>query len=132
MLTIGTHLDAPAQSVPPSLSGGRRVCIFARQRHVELAFPAMSLLYGMKPPLPFVLAGYILICCPTDLLTFLVIVYVSLRSNMWQFKLPSLFRTMAQDATRYFLVVFASHLALELALLFGKARIILYSLLLVH
>lgn len=68
--------------------------------------------------------------CPTDLLAFILIIYMALKSNAYEFKIPSLFRTIAQDATFYFLMIFTSHLALELALIFGKVRIFSYFLLL--
>ncbi|KAF9644033.1 hypothetical protein BDM02DRAFT_1244016 [Thelephora ganbajun] len=42
---------------------------------------------------------------------------------MYQFRIPSLFRTIAQDATGYFLLVFTSHLALELAQILGRPSI---------
>lgn len=70
--------------------------------------------------------------CPADTLAFLLIIYVALQSNMWQFGIPSLFKTLAEDATRYFLVIFTSHLVLELTLIFGTVRIIPCFPLLVH
>ena len=59
---------------------------------------------------------------PTDLSAFLVIVYLVFRSHAYQFLVPSLLRTIAQDATFYFLVIFTSHLIFELTLLFGRVR----------
>lgn len=47
---------------------------------------------------------------------------------MWQFRIPGLFRTVVRDTTHYFLVIFTSHLALELTLIFGTVRIISYFL----
>ena len=61
---------------------------------------------------------------PTDLLAFLLFIYVALRTGAWEFKLPNLFRTIAQDATCYFLVIFTSHIVLELTLIFARVRII--------
>ena len=62
--------------------------------------------------------------CPTDLLAFSLVVYLALRSGAYksQSQMPSLFRTMAQDATIYFLVIFTSHLVLELTEIFGRVR----------
>ena len=57
-----------------------------------------------------------------DLLAFLVIIHLALKSGTHQSKLPSLFRTMAQDATLYFLVIFSSHLLLMMTLIFGSVR----------
>jgi len=61
-----------------------------------------------------------------DLLAFLLIMYTALRSNLYQFQIPSLLRTVAQDATYYFLVIFTSHLLLELTLTLGRVKISSY------
>ena len=53
---------------------------------------------------------------PTDLLAFLLVVYLVSRSNVHRLAVPSLLRIIAKDATYYFLVIFTSHLALELTL----------------
>ena len=53
---------------------------------------------------------------PTDLLAFLLVVYLVSRSNVHRIAVPSLLRIIAKDATYYFLVIFTSHLALELTL----------------
>ena len=52
----------------------------------------------------------------TDLLAFLLVVYLVSRSNVHRLAVPSLLRIIAKDATYYFLVIFTSHLALELTL----------------
>ena len=59
---------------------------------------------------------------PADLLAFLVIVYLVLRSHVYRIPVPSLLRTIAQDATHYFLILFTSHLVFELTLLVGRVR----------
>ena len=53
-----------------------------------------------------------------DILAFSLIVYLAVQWN--QFQMPSLFRTIVRDATIYFLVIFTSHLVLELTLIFGR------------
>ncbi|KAF9645174.1 hypothetical protein BDM02DRAFT_3120678 [Thelephora ganbajun] len=58
-----------------------------------------------------------------DLSAFSLIIYLVARSHVYRFPLPSLLRTIAQDATLYFLVIFTSHLVLELTLLFAKPAI---------
>ena len=60
---------------------------------------------------------------PTDLLAFLVIVYLVFRSHVYRLPIPSLLRTIAQDSTHYFLLIFTSHLVFELTLLLGRVRI---------
>jgi len=91
------------QYIQTTLLDSRGLCFFEAPRAVEVGFPAISLLY--------------------DLLAFLLIIHVALRSTMYQFRMPTLFRIIAQDATRYFLVIFSSHLVLELMLAFGRPTI---------
>ena len=35
-------------------------------------------------------------------------------------KVPTILGTIAEDATRYFLVIFSSHVVLEITLIFGR------------
>ena len=58
----------------------------------------------------------------TDLLAFLFIVYLALKSGSYRSKLPNLLKIMAEDATLYFLVIFTSHFLLILTLVFGSVR----------
>jgi hypothetical protein len=60
---------------------------------------------------------------PTDLLAFSVIVYLVVRSNVNKIPIPSLFKIVVRDATRYFLVIFTSHLVLMVFLKFANVRI---------
>ena len=60
---------------------------------------------------------------PPDFLAFSVVVYLVVRSNIYKVPIPGLLRTIAQDATYYFLVIFTSHLLLVLFLLFASVRI---------
>ena len=68
---------------------------------------------------------------PTDLLAFSVIVYLVVRSNLYRVPIPSLLKTIAQDATYYFLIIFTSHFVLVMFMAFETVRIpsILYLLL---
>ena len=45
-----------------------------------------------------------------DVLAFSVIVFLVVRSNVIKVPLPSILKTIARDATYYFLVIFTSHL----------------------
>jgi len=58
-----------------------------------------------------------------DLLAFLVIVWLVVRSNINKLPMPTLFKTIAQDATYYFLVIFTSHFVFEMSLLLARVRI---------
>ncbi|KAF9645533.1 hypothetical protein BDM02DRAFT_3262853 [Thelephora ganbajun] len=91
------------QQILPIPLDAYRICIFVRHRPPEFLFTAISLLY--------------------DLLAFSLTVYLAARSNIYKSPIPSLLRTIAQDATLYFLVIFTSHLVLELTLLFARPTI---------
>jgi len=70
---------------------------------------------GIEPAL----IAFVTLASVYDLFTFLVIVYAALRNNMYQFKILRLFRTIVQDATYYFLIIFTSHLLFEFILVFA-------------
>ncbi|KAF9644210.1 hypothetical protein BDM02DRAFT_3190815 [Thelephora ganbajun] len=59
----------------------------------------------------------------TYFLAFSLIIYLVARSNVYRFQIPSLLRIIVQDATHYFMIIFTSHLALELTLLFERPTI---------
>jgi len=60
---------------------------------------------------------------PTDFLAFSVIVYLVVRSNLYRVPIPSLLKTIARDATYYFLFIFTSHLVLVMFMAFASVRI---------
>jgi len=62
----------------------------------------------------------------TDTLIFSTIVYTALRSNLYQLRIPSLLKTIARDATHYFLVIFTSQLLFVFTLILTRVRISLY------
>jgi len=92
-----------AQKVIPIPLNPYNVCVFIRHRRAEIGFTAISIAY--------------------DLLAFLLIAYLALRSNVYELQMPSLLKTIVQDATHYFLVIFTSHIVLELTLVFGRPEI---------
>jgi len=57
---------------------------------------------------------------PTDSSVFLVIVFLAAKSGRNGYKMPKVFRTIVQDATIYFLVIFSSHFVFEMMLLFAR------------
>jgi len=61
---------------------------------------------------------------PTDILAFSVIVYLVVRSNVKKDPIPRLLKTIAQDATYYFLVIFTSHFVLVMFLAFAEVCIL--------
>ena len=60
---------------------------------------------------------------PLDLLTFALIDYLVVRSNVEKIPIPRLLKAIAQDATYYFLFLFTSHLVVMMFLLFASVRI---------
>jgi len=59
---------------------------------------------------------------PVDLLAFLVIIYLVVRSNVNKVPISRLLRTIVKDATLYFLVIFTSHLTFVMFLAFASVR----------
>ena len=60
---------------------------------------------------------------PPDFLAFSVIVYLVVRSNVDKIPIPSLLRTIARDATHYFLILFTSQFMLVMFVAFANVRI---------
>lgn len=55
-----------------------------------------------------------------DFLVFSLILFLARSSRAVGFELPTLWGVIAKDATVYFLVIFTSHLVLEMTLIFGR------------
>lgn len=55
-----------------------------------------------------------------DFLAFSLIISVAARSKTRGLRLPTILRAIAEDATRYFLVIFTSHFVLEMTLNLGR------------
>ena len=51
-----------------------------------------------------------------DLLAFSLIIYLTAKSKASRLGVPTILGTIAEDATRYFLVIFSSHFVLEMTL----------------
>jgi len=52
-----------------------------------------------------------------------MIVVLAAKSGLKDFKMPSILRTIVQDATVYFLVIFTSHFVLEMTLLLARVTV---------
>jgi hypothetical protein len=99
-------------------------CTFGTPLPDGIALTTMSLVYGTKFLLFFELhPGGIRPDHPADLLAFSVIIYLVVRSNVNKIPISGLFKTIVQDATFYFLVIFTSHFVLVMFLIFAKVRI---------
>jgi len=89
------------------------ICLFVGQLSGEIAFIAMSLVYGMVFLMSFIddledtRSDH-----PPDLLTFLVIIYLAVQSSVRNIPIPSILKIIIRDATYYFLVIFTSHIVL--------------------
>lgn len=55
-----------------------------------------------------------------DFLAFSLTMFLAARSTIPGLKVPMILRTVAEDATRYFLVIFTSHFVLEMTLGLGR------------
>lgn len=96
-----------AEVIPVIPEDAYHLCIFIRHRTLEIAFTSVSLFY--------------------DFLTFFVIIFLAARSGRGtaglKFKIPGILRNIAEDATRYFLVIFTSHFVLLLVMVFARETI---------
>jgi len=87
--------------------GSRRYCHVCRIRYGNLYCPSSRDTHHNRH---------------ADLLAFLVVVYLAVRSNANKVPISRLFKTIVRDATYYFLVIFTSHLTFMMFLLFAKVR----------
>jgi len=91
------------------------------QLDFDIAFNTTSLVYGTE---------YLILHPegeahpdhPPDFLAFSVIVYLVVRSNVDKVPIPSLLRTIARDATYYFLVIFTSQFTFVMFVAFANVR----------
>jgi len=105
------HAYVSVSAVPISLLPIIIMCSYMGQLSVEWVFITVSLTYGTELLLLFIdRPGDTNFDHSVDCLAFLVIIYLVVRSNVKKLPIPSILKTIAQDATYYFLVIFASHL----------------------
>ena len=93
-------------------------CTLVGQLSVGIAFIAVSLTYGAEPLVIYL--GNARPNHPADFLAFSVIIYLVVRSNVTKVPIPSILKTIARDATYYFLVIFTSHLVIVMFFLFAS------------
>ena len=58
--------------------------------------------------------------CTPDTLAFLFTIFFAMRAKPTGVKVPTILGTIAEDATRYFLVIFTAHVVQEITLIFGR------------
>jgi len=94
----------PATVMPAIPLDSFRLCVFSRHRPVEIGYTSISLFF--------------------DLAAFAVIIGYGFKSglnvNAVTMSKPSLIKTIVQDATIYFVVIFTSHLILVFSLVFAR------------
>jgi hypothetical protein len=122
-LAILTYFSISARRILPVPLWVYGLCFFVRHRPLEIGFTAISLIYGEGFPRAFHPERDDDSDYPTDLLAFLLIVHLAVRSEVHRVPIPSLLRTIVRDATYYFLFIFTSHLVLMLFLLFASVSI---------
>lgn len=89
-----------AREPPPVPLTAYRLCVTARHWDWEVVYTGISLCH--------------------DILAFLVVVYFIKSGIPKDFRMSHLLQTVLRDTTIYFMVIFTSHLVLELTLLFAK------------
>jgi len=58
--------------------------------------------------------------CTPDFFAFSLIIFLAAKSRTADLRVPTVLGTIARDATWYFLVIFSSHLVLEMTLTLGR------------
>ena len=120
MLVICAHLIAPQGYRPYQFHS--RFFKFAFSSKIYLwksHIPPYLYLTVRRLPYSFCPARESGTDCLTDLLAFLLILYLAFKSDSYG---SGLLKIMAEDATLYFLIIFSSHLVLELTIIFGSVR----------
>lgn len=103
------------------------VCIFQEQIPRGRLHEHLSLLWCVRIVLRLNQTMFISADPPGDTyapdsLAFSLIIYLAIRSKASSVKIPTILGTMAEDATRYFLVIFTSHFVLEMTLILGRVN----------
>lgn len=88
-----------AQALPQIPFDAYRLCAPSRHRPIEIAYTGISLVY--------------------ELLAFLLIILLANASKIQGSGIPGILKTIAIDATWYFLVIFSSHFTFMMTLLFA-------------
>lgn len=81
-----------------------------------------------KPPISNLHLVALNLLRKTDFLAFSLIIFLAMRSRIPGLRVPNILDIIAKDATRYFLVIFTSHLVFELTLSFGRVSAIVTKL----
>ena len=74
---------------------------------------ALDLQGGIDPPTMHI----------PDFFAFSLTIFLAIRTMEPGIKIPTILKTLVEGATLYFLVIFTSHLLLEMTLLFGRVNV---------
>lgn len=114
--------------MPPIPLEPFQLCVFARHRPIEIAYTSISLFFG-KPTHAF----YVYIISlgshkVSDLAAFTVIIVFGvtggLNSSAMSMSRSGIVKTIVQDASIYFVVIFTSHLVFVLTLVFARVGVL--------
>ena len=119
---ILTQNSRVALTLPPIPFDAYNLCAFPRHRVLEIASAGVALLYGVQNSLGLRTDGvnHTDDAYGPDFLAFSLTIFLATTSRSSRFKMPSILETIAEDATRYFLVIFTSHFVLEMTLNLGR------------
>ena len=120
------HFTCAAQPPVPIPIEAYQYCVFHRHRTIEVAYTSISLCFGgdycyLEPGRIVTNATYTV--STSDLLAFSLIITLVKNSGAGGSKIPTIMDTIAEDATRYFLVIFTSHFVLVMTLNLGRVSL---------
>ena len=122
--SLHSYCQYAAQSLPPIPIDAYHLCIVPRHRRLETVYTSISLAYGvwtLSQLRQTALTLPIDDACPSDFFAFSLTIFLARRSRAPAgLKVPTILGTIAEDATRYFLVIFTSHFVLEMFLIFAR------------
>ena len=98
--------------------------MFARERPIEIGYTCISLFFGKATHTP-TLHTHSGASPVSDSAAFTVIIGAGLKSGLGANAVgrPSIVKTIVQDATIYFFMIFSSHLVFVLTLVFARVSI---------
>ena len=108
--------------MPPIPLEPFRLCVFARDRPIEIGYTCISLFFGETTHLRQVRLQSLTHF--QDLAAFAVIIGFGLKSGLnatvVSISRPTIVKTIVQDATIYFFIIFTSHLVFVVTLVFAR------------
>jgi hypothetical protein len=114
-----SQTSSVVQTQPEIPLDAYHLCVFVQPKSFEIAYASLSLTYGTcKFPLAYSSDNDT--TYTSDFLAFAFIVFYTRRSKVPGVKVRTILDTIAEDATRYFLVIFTSHFVFVMTLNLGR------------